>query len=191
MRGYCRSQYDSCVNFRTLAGDERIYLLLYFDDMLVACKHKREIEKLKKELNPMFEIKDIGIATRIPGMQMVKDKHTKTLFLSQVEYVKMVLNRYAIVGSKLVSTPLVAHFRLCKLQEPVYDSNIEYMKKILYSSTVGSIMYVMVCLRPDLAYSIEVVIHEKSRQRALEWSKIGSKVSPRDCRVWNVVWQSE
>lgn len=39
--GYCRVHYDSCVYFKTLAGGDRIYLLLYVDDMLITCKHRR------------------------------------------------------------------------------------------------------------------------------------------------------
>lgn len=49
--GYCRVHYDSYVYFKTLDGGDRIYLLVYVDDMLIACKHRREIEKLKKDLN--------------------------------------------------------------------------------------------------------------------------------------------
>ena len=44
---YTRSQSDHYVYLRRLSDGSYIYLLLYVDDMLVACKNKVEIERLK------------------------------------------------------------------------------------------------------------------------------------------------
>ena len=44
---YTRSQFDHCVYLHRLSDGSYIYLLLYVDDMLVACKNKAEIEQLK------------------------------------------------------------------------------------------------------------------------------------------------
>ena len=154
---FLRSQYDSCVYFKTLPSKDGIYLLLYIDDMLNACKRREEIEKLKLELRSAFEMKDLGTATRILRIQIVKDKNSRTLFLTQAVYVKRVLNRFNISDAKPVSVPLSAHFRLSKFQEPKEDKDIEYMKTLPYSSAVGSIMYSMVCTRPDVAHGVGVV----------------------------------
>ncbi|KAH9648839.1 CCHC-type domain-containing protein [Citrus sinensis] len=116
-----------------------------------------EIERLKMELNFAFEIKDLGTATRILGMQIVRDRNLRTLFLTQAVYVKKVLSRFEMSGAKSVSVPLSAHFRLSKLQEPEEDQDLEYMKTVPYSSAVGSIMYSIVCTRPDVAHGVMVV----------------------------------
>lgn len=156
--GYYKSHYNSSVYFRILAGGDRIYVLLYVDDLLTTCKYIREIEKLKKELNFVLEMKDIGAAIRILGMQIVRDKRTKTLFLTQAEYNKKVLSKFAMSDSKHVSTPLATHFRLSKIQEPMSNSDIQHIKKIPYSTAVvGYIMYAIVWSRPDLPYCIQVV----------------------------------
>ena len=154
---FCRSQYDRCVYFKTLPSGDGIYLLLYVDDMLIACKRREEIEKLKLELRSAFEMKDLGTTTRILGMQIVRDKNSRTLFLTQAVYVKRVLNRFEMINAKHVSIPLSAHCRLSKFQEPEEDKDIEYMKTVPYSSAVGSIMYSMVCTRPDVAHGVGVV----------------------------------
>jgi hypothetical protein len=49
--------------------------------------------------------------------------------------------------AKLVSTPLANHFKLTKEMCPKTQEEIDYMSKVPYSSTVGSLMYVMVCTR--------------------------------------------
>lgn len=47
---FYRSQYDSCVYYKTLVIDSGIYLLIYVDYMINTWKQKKEIEKLKRSL---------------------------------------------------------------------------------------------------------------------------------------------
>ena len=48
---YTRSKLDNCVYFLRLYDGSFIYLLLHVDDMLIASKNVKEIEKLKTWLN--------------------------------------------------------------------------------------------------------------------------------------------
>ncbi|KAH9679596.1 hypothetical protein KPL71_026196 [Citrus sinensis] len=169
------SQYDSRLYFKTLSSGDGIYLLLYVDDMLITCKRREEIERLKMELNSAFEMKDLGTATRILGMQIVKDRNSRTLFLTQAVYVKRVLSRFEMSGAKPVSVPLSAHFRLSKLQEPEEDQDLEYMKTVPYSSAVGSIMYSMVSGQENVHYMI--CFHFKWRGSELENISLQSVVT--------------
>ncbi|KAH9669834.1 Integrase catalytic domain-containing protein [Citrus sinensis] len=143
--GYCRSQYDSCVYFKTLSSEDRIYLILYVDDMLIACKRREEIERLKTELNTAFEMKDLGTATRILGMQIVRNRSKGTLFLTQAVYAK---------------------------REPEEDHDLEHMKSVPYSSAVGSIMYSIVCTRSDVAHSVGVVSKFMGNPGKEHWSTV-------------------
>ncbi|CAD6334611.1 unnamed protein product [Miscanthus lutarioriparius] len=56
-----------------------------------------------------------------------------------------------------VSTPVAPHFKLSALQCASTDDDFEYMSRVLYSSDVGSLMYAMVCTRPDLSYAMSLV----------------------------------
>ena len=56
-----------------------------------------------------------------------------------------------------MSTPLVQHFKFDHSTLPSTDEEVEYMKSVPYSSVVGSLMYAMVCTRPDLAFAVSVV----------------------------------
>jgi hypothetical protein len=76
--------------------------------------------------------------------------------LSQKKYVEWVLERFNMKHAKPINTPFGGHFKLSKKSCPSLNKEKENMTSILYSSTVGSLMYAMVCTQPDIAYAIGV-----------------------------------
>lgn len=78
---YTCSHFDHCVYFRKLADGSFIYLLLYVD-MLIACKSKVKINRLKAQLSHEFEMKDLGEAQRILGMEIGRDRVKGTVHLT-------------------------------------------------------------------------------------------------------------
>ena len=78
-----RSSYNSCVYFKKSDDGSFVYLLLYVDDMLITAKDKEEIRKVKVQLNKEFEMKDLGAAKKILGMEILRDRKAGKLYLSQ------------------------------------------------------------------------------------------------------------
>ncbi|KAE8684117.1 hypothetical protein F3Y22_tig00111151pilonHSYRG00072 [Hibiscus syriacus] len=139
---YTRSKYDHCVYLRELEDGSYIYLLLYVDDMLIASRSQTEIAKLKTQLNREFEMKDLGEAKKILGMEISRDKKLGRL-----------------LGASM---------------SPKDDAEREYMSKVPYASAVGSLMYAMVCTRPDISQAIGVVsryMHDPGKEhwQAVKW----------------------
>ncbi|GJU72674.1 retrotransposon protein, putative, ty1-copia subclass [Tanacetum coccineum] len=62
---------------RSYAPCEYIYLLLYVDDMLIACKSKAEIGSTKSLLKKEFNMKELGEAKKILGMEIVRDTRVR------------------------------------------------------------------------------------------------------------------
>ena len=56
-----------------------------------------------------------------------------------------------------VSIPLAGHMKLSKKMCPAAREEKENMAKVSYSSIVGSLMYTMVCTRPNIALAVGVV----------------------------------
>ena len=46
------------------------------------------------------------------------------------------------------------------------------MSKVLYASTIGSLMYAMLCTRPDIAYALGVVSKYMSHPRLEHWTAV-------------------
>ena len=69
-----RCSKDLCVYMRDVQTDKAIYLLLYVDDMLIASENKKVIKELKEKMSGEFEMKDMGKASRILGMDILRDR---------------------------------------------------------------------------------------------------------------------
>ena len=56
--------------------------------------------------------------------------------------------------SKKVFLPMSHGVHLSKDMSPKTQEEKEYMSRIPYASTIGSIMYAMLCTRPDVSYAL-------------------------------------
>ena len=116
-----------------------------------------KIDELRKELCKSFSMKDLGHAKKILGMKITRLRDKMKIYLSHKKYIERVLERFNMKNAKHVSTPLVGHMKLSKKMCPKSREEKENMAKVPYSSVVGSLMYAMVCTRPDIAHAVGVV----------------------------------
>ena len=169
-----KTMNDHCVFMKRYAGGDFLILLLYVDDMLIVGHDRTKIAALKKNLNKCFAMKDLGPAKQILGMKITRDRSRKMLCLSQERYIEKVLERFNMHKAKPVNTPLAGHFKLSSDQSPKSKKEKEEMKTTPYASAVGSLMYAMVCTRPDIAYAVGVVSRflanpGKEHWKAVKW----------------------
>jgi len=111
--------------------------------MLIAARNKTHVQKLKAQLKKKFDIKELGEAKKILGMEITRDRGSCRLWLSQENYVLKVLERINMAEARPVTTPLAGHFKLSSKQHPQSPEEKEEMSRVSYTSTMGSLMYVM------------------------------------------------
>jgi hypothetical protein len=170
--GYSRCHFDHCVYFKRLENGSYIILLLYVDDMFVPGSNMQDINVLKKKLANSFAMKYLGVTKKILGMRITRDMKNQKLTLSQGEYIEKVLERFKMQNAKTISTPLAIHFKLTKEMCPKTQENIEYISRVPYSSTVGSLMYAMVCTRQDIAHVVGVVSRYMNNPDKENWEVV-------------------
>ncbi|GJZ13145.1 retrotransposon protein, putative, ty1-copia subclass [Tanacetum coccineum] len=112
------------------------------DDMLIACKSKAEIGSTKSLLKKDFDMKELGEAKKI------------------------------LDDGKSVKMSLGGHFKLSLKDCPVKDCDIKRMSKVPYANAVGSLMYLMVCTRPDIAYAVSVVSRYLANPGKNHWEAV-------------------
>ena len=70
------------------------YLVLYVDDRLLIGNNKEIIQELKTRLSSNFDMKDLGVANYILGMEIKRDRAKRKLWLNQRKYVEIILQRF-------------------------------------------------------------------------------------------------
>jgi hypothetical protein len=111
-QNYTRSEYDHCVYFKKLNNGIFIILVLYVDDMLLERKIIIEINRLKAQMARTFDMKDLGVAKQILGMEIFRDRRNGKIWLSQQKYVKKILLRFGMKSVKPIYVPLASHFNM-------------------------------------------------------------------------------
>lgn len=170
--GYNRSPYDCCVYHSKLEDESFIYLLLYVDDMLIAARDMSAIQKMKKLLSSEFDMKDLGSAKKILGIEIYRDRSRRKFFLSQKSYIQKILTKFGMSNARPLSTPSDANFRLSTALAPQLEAEKEYMSRVPYASAVGSLMYAMMCTRPDFAQAVSMVSRFMSQPSREHWQAV-------------------
>nr|GEW91740.1 hypothetical protein [Tanacetum cinerariifolium] len=88
--------------------------------------------------------------------------------------VTRILNNFRIDNEKTVKMPLGGHFKLSLKDCQVRDCNVEWMSKVPYANVVRSLMYLMVCTRPDIAYGISVFSRYLANPCKNHWEAVKS-----------------
>jgi hypothetical protein len=171
-QGYRKTTSDHCVFVQKFPDGDFIILLLYVDDMLIVGMNSSRIDRLKKQLSQSFAMKDLGPAKQILGVRIQRSRKDKKLFISQEQYIEKVLERFNMNNAKVVRSPLATHFKLSTKQSPSTDEEKEDMERIPYASAVGSLMYAMVCTRPDIAHAVGVVSRFLSDPGREHWNAV-------------------
>ena len=153
-------------------GGDFLILLLYVDNMLIVGQDPKKIRILKKVLSKSFAMKDMGPAKQILGMHIVRDQTKKLLWLSQEKYVTKLLQRFNMADAKPVGSTLPTNCKLSGKQSTKIKADKTEMIQIPYASTVGSLMYAMVCTRPDIGYAVGVVSRFMSNSVRENWVAI-------------------
>ncbi|XP_073046238.1 secreted RxLR effector protein 161-like [Primulina eburnea] len=74
--------------------------------------------------------------------------------------------------SKPITIPIPQYLKLTQEQSPVTEEEKGNMLHVPYASGVGSIMYGMVCTRPDLAYNMSVVSRYMANPGETHWQAL-------------------
>ena len=104
-------------------------------------------------------------------MRIIRDRKNKRLWLSQERYIEKVLNKFNLKDAKPVGTPLATHLKLSVDLCPCNDKKEEKRKKH-HAWVVGSLLYAMVCTRPNIAHSVAVMSRFLTNPNKQHWEAV-------------------
>lgn len=125
------------------------YILTYVDDLLIAAKELGTVREIKSRLTSAFDARDLGEASFFLGMTIRRDRSAGSLSMGQEHMIRDIISKYDLDSCKPKATPLSASLKMMKTGEPL-DSSVPY------SALVGSLLYLSISTRPDIAYSVGV-----------------------------------
>lgn len=142
------------------------------DDMLLVGNDKEIIQDLKTQLSSKFDMKDLGAANYILGMEIKRDCTKRKLWLNQRKYVETILQRFNMQDSKPVKVHIPVGVRLSSKRCPKTQEEEEDVPRVPYASAVGSLMYAMVYTRPDIAHAVGVLSRFISKPGKEHWTTV-------------------
>ena len=83
-----------------------------------------------------------------------------------------VLQCFSKGNYKVVNTPLPSHLNLTKEMCPKTQEEEDKMSKVPYASTIGSLIYAMVCTQLDIAHAVGVISRYMSHLRIEHWNGV-------------------
>jgi hypothetical protein len=169
--GFVQSPDESCV-YKKSDGNVVAFLVLYVDDILLIGNNKKVLSNIRVWLSKQFDMKDLGEAGHILGIRIIRDRQKRMLCLSQATYVDTVLARFSMQNSKKGFVPFRHGIHLSKEMCPQTQSEIDEMKGVPYASAVGSLMYAMLCTRPDICYAVGMVSRYQSNPGQGHWTAV-------------------
>lgn len=147
-----------------LRVDKPLYLLVYVDDLLIAGAHKPTVDKVAASLQAIFDIRNLGEATYFLGFEITRDRTAGTLKIDQKRMTTELVDKYGLGNAKSKSTPLSVAIKLTK-EGTVLDRD-----KFGYSELVGSLLYLSVCTRPDIAQAVGALARYMAAPTVDHWT---------------------
>ena len=169
--GFIKNDDEPCVYKRT-NGLKVVFLVLYVDDILIIGNDVPSLLQTKAWLGKCFEMKDLGEASYILGIKIYRDRAKRILGLTQSTYVDKVLRRFAMHNSKKGHLPMRHGIKLSKNQCAKTPEELRRMNGIPYASAIGSIMYAMICTRPDVSFALSCTSRHQANPGEEHWTAV-------------------
>ncbi|KAH9705859.1 hypothetical protein KPL70_012033 [Citrus sinensis] len=169
--GFIQNIDEPCV-YKKIQEKSVAFLILYVDDILLIGNDIGVLTTIKSWLAKQFDMKDLGEASYILGIKLLRDRKNKTLALSQAVYIDKILARFSIENSKTGLLPFRHGITFSKDQSPKTSEEIERMRRVPYAEAVGSLMYAMLCTRPDICFAVGMVSRYQSNPGPEHWTAV-------------------
>jgi hypothetical protein len=96
-------------------------------------------------------------------MELSRDRDARSLKLTQKKLTRELISRYGLADARACSVPQVVEEKLKKEGEPLD------MVRFPYSKCVGSLLYLSVCMRPDIAQAMGALARYMAAPTVEHW----------------------
>jgi hypothetical protein len=96
-------------------------------------------------------------ANRYLGLNITRDRPLRQLFVNQNHYIENILKKFNMATCNPKSIPADPNARMSAEMAPKTENAVKEMSSVPYREAIGSLMYLMVMTRPDIAFAVNQV----------------------------------
>jgi len=127
-----------------------LVMLAYVDDILFMGPNISLLKNKKTLFMERWECRDLGECKEF--LQIGIDRHGGNIFINQEQYLHKVVTRFIHGNEKTAKTPLPQGYKPLPNEDPVNPT-----LHLKFQSVIGSLLYIMLGTRPDIAYAVTVM----------------------------------
>lgn len=179
--GFRQLTSDPCVFYKRFRGDV-LFTSVFVDDALIVSSSPDMRAWFLRKLGERFPVNadETKTAEWLLGVKISKDPASGDITLSQEQAIIKLATACDLArdGScSRVTSPMESRVCLPKLEEPTVDANT-CMNGLSYRSVIGSLLFVALCVRPDIACPVSILArhanspgpeHVKALQRVVSY----------------------
>lgn len=147
----------NCYSNIYISNTKHIIILLYVDDLLLFSPSLPNLTIIKKHLADTYRMTDLGPVRQfldIELSQIIEYSGLQYWTMYQQCFISTILSRFGMSACKGIATPLHKGNLLSKADQE-YKPTLTAQQG--YQKPIGSLMYLMMGTRPDLAYRVSTL----------------------------------
>jgi Reverse transcriptase (RNA-dependent DNA polymerase) len=158
----------SCIYQRIYKGERQI-IAIYVDDLLLVTKTLSDMTEFKGAIAARFKSTDQGPVRFLLGLKIERNRQEQKMWISQEANVDEVIKRFNLSHAKTTPTPVASGTKLKSMNGKELSAE---MKSKPFRQVVGTLMYLMIGSRPDLAFAITNVSTYMSNYDREHWEAV-------------------
>ena len=170
--GFESNLADPCV-LKMNRGSDVIIISVYVDDLLIMGNNIDLIKEFKTKISERFEMEDLGEVDKILGIQVVRDRSNRTIKLLQPQYISTLKEKFRVSSIKKqrpIPMSKATHNEI--FADTSEKDGAKLDDRFPYRQAIGSILYLSICTRPDIAFATSTLAGFCSNPKYSHWRAV-------------------
>lgn len=145
--GFKRALSDQCLYYANF-NDGFALIIVYVDDLLIACSDIDLMNRIKSKLKSLIEISDKGVVKHFLNLDIDYDFENQRLYISQSHYIENLLRETGMCDSNGAKTPVVPG-------TDVFGNDGKPFEDVhWYQMVMGRLIYLATHSRSDICFMV-------------------------------------
>ena len=158
--------------FYARIGEDILILAVHVDDCIFMGSSSSLVAEYKSKIDACYTLTDLGPVHWLLGIKVTRNRAERTISLSQTAFIDTILHRFSLTDAKPYNSPMIPGFAFTKEHSPNSPEEVTQMQKTPYREAIGSLMYIAVATRPDIAFAVSALSQYLSNPGIAHWEAV-------------------